>query len=518
MTNDAETEPTGLAHPVESDATGDIAESIVATLSSGDWRAGLDQLNQHWMEAWFYIPPESLRSLLSGVPASAIAEYPGTHYLASLVTGSPRPATPAETAALTPRTLAMLDAMQVAELRFSGRMREALDGTRSLMEHRHPAGTALVDSSAGLEPLVFLQAGATALLAGDLDAAAAWLTRGRDDTASAMRFVFRDAAAKLAVLHALAGSVSEARGYLQEALTAARSRAWTEHWIDSTAQMARVLIETDDREQAADLARTPWRVLGEMWPFALAAQVRVLLTAGDLDAAQHALTTIEAMELPGAGGDGMVGAVIPLGLATVALARGNATEARAHLDRAPDDLVFTRALAARSELMAGRPAEAVRLGTLALVEFSGFAQVAFELAGIIATAELQLGDTEAAQRTAFEVTRRWHEVPVGAHARIPVELMTYAREHWHDDPDLALLGLSETPALFPAMEEHVDLSDRELEILRLLATSATRRELCDRLFISANTLASHIKNVYRKLGVSSREQAVQQAGIRGLLQ
>src|SRR5690606_18953340 len=153
-------------------------------------------------------------------------------------------------------------------------------------------------------------------------------------------------------------------------LTAARSRAWTEHWIDSTAQMARVLIETDDREQAADLARTPWRVLGEMWPFALAAQVRVLLTAGDLDAAQHALTTIEAMELPGAGGDGMVGAVIPLGLATAALARGNATEARAHLDRAPDGLVFTRALAARSELMAGRPAEAVRLGTLALVEFS----------------------------------------------------------------------------------------------------------------------------------------------------
>lgn len=517
MTDNADTEASEIERAAESDAAGDIADAIVATLSRGDWREGLAQLNDHWMEAWFYIPPESMRSLLGGIPAEAIAEHPGTQYLLSLVSGSPRPATPEEAEAITPRTAVLLEAMQVADLRFSGRLRDALAGTRALMDRHHHPGSALVDSSAGLEPLVFLQAGATALLAGDLDTAAAWLTRARDDTASSMRFVNRDAAAKLAVLHALAGSVSEARAYLHEAMTGARSRAWTEHWIDSTAQMARVLIETDDRDQAAELARLPWRVHGEMWPFAIAAQVRALLCAGDLHAAQHALTTAAAMGIPGADGDGIVGAVIPVGLATVALARGNASDARAHLDRAPEDTVFARTLAARAELMAGRPAEAARLGTLTLAEFSGFAQIAFELTGIIATAELHLGDTDGARRKALELTRRWHEVPPGAHARLPVELLTHARQQWHDDPDLALLSTSEIPALFPATQHFVDLSERELEVLRLLATPATRRELCDQLFISANTLASHIKNVYRKLAVTSREEAVQQAGIRGLL-
>ena len=56
------------------------------------------------------------------------------------------------------------------------------------------------------------------------------------------------------------------------------------------------------------------------------------------------------------------------------------------------------------------------------------------------------------------------------------------------------------------------LSGRELEVLRLLASRLTTTEIAGALFVSPNTLKSHMKNIYRKLDVSSR--AVQSARVR----
>jgi LuxR family maltose regulon positive regulatory protein len=55
------------------------------------------------------------------------------------------------------------------------------------------------------------------------------------------------------------------------------------------------------------------------------------------------------------------------------------------------------------------------------------------------------------------------------------------------------------------------LSPRELEVLRLLPTALTAVEMAGELFISANTLRSHLKNIYAKLGVHSRHEAVVRA-------
>ena len=52
------------------------------------------------------------------------------------------------------------------------------------------------------------------------------------------------------------------------------------------------------------------------------------------------------------------------------------------------------------------------------------------------------------------------------------------------------------------------LSERELMVLRLLATSLTQREIGRELFLSLNTVKSHTRSIFRKLGASSREQAV----------
>ena len=61
------------------------------------------------------------------------------------------------------------------------------------------------------------------------------------------------------------------------------------------------------------------------------------------------------------------------------------------------------------------------------------------------------------------------------------------------------------------------MSSRELEVLRLLPTGLTAVELADELVISVNTLRSHLKNIYAKLGVHSRHEAVVKAAQLDLL-
>jgi LuxR family maltose regulon positive regulatory protein len=60
-------------------------------------------------------------------------------------------------------------------------------------------------------------------------------------------------------------------------------------------------------------------------------------------------------------------------------------------------------------------------------------------------------------------------------------------------------------------------SARELEILRYLATLMSYREIAAELFISRNTMKTHVRSLYRRLGVSSRSQAVTEGRARGLI-
>ncbi|MEV0998519.1 response regulator transcription factor [Nonomuraea sp. NPDC050202] len=61
------------------------------------------------------------------------------------------------------------------------------------------------------------------------------------------------------------------------------------------------------------------------------------------------------------------------------------------------------------------------------------------------------------------------------------------------------------------------LSQRELEVLELVAAGNTNREAAARLFITEATVKSHLLNIYAKLGVGDRAAAVTEAFNRGLL-
>jgi len=68
-------------------------------------------------------------------------------------------------------------------------------------------------------------------------------------------------------------------------------------------------------------------------------------------------------------------------------------------------------------------------------------------------------------------------------------------------------------ARLPAGEE---LSSRELEILQLLKSDLDGPEIADKLIVSVNTIRFHTKNIYEKLGVNSRLEAIQRAKELGL--
>ena len=137
---------------------------------------------------------------------------------------------------------------------------------------------------------------------------------------------------------------------------------------------------------------------------------------------------------------------------------------------------------------------------------------------------------------------RLHSRLIAANASQAVGLPTAASEHLERALELASVDGCRQPfaragvALQPLLERHLTLptawaplvsdllgsiagadpaatlieplSDRERDVLRLLPTLLRTPEIAGELFVSINTVKTHVKSIYRKLGVSSRREAV----------
>jgi ATP/maltotriose-dependent transcriptional regulator MalT len=137
--------------------------------------------------------------------------------------------------------------------------------------------------------------------------------------------------------------------------------------------------------------------------------------------------------------------------------------------------------------------------------------------------ELASGDADAALVTLRPALQAWQELGApyeAARARVLVALACRALE----DEDTARLELESARAVFEELEARPDLrrvealmradtdddhglSRRELEVLRLVAAGRTNREIAATLVLSEHTVARHVQNIFRKLGVSSRTAA-----------
>ncbi len=61
------------------------------------------------------------------------------------------------------------------------------------------------------------------------------------------------------------------------------------------------------------------------------------------------------------------------------------------------------------------------------------------------------------------------------------------------------------------------LSERELEVLRLVATGASNRSIAAELYISESTVKTHVQSIFQKLGVNDRTEAVTHALQKGII-
>jgi len=70
-------------------------------------------------------------------------------------------------------------------------------------------------------------------------------------------------------------------------------------------------------------------------------------------------------------------------------------------------------------------------------------------------------------------------------------------------------GNIDTPATPVKLPMDMELSVREVEVLKLLAAGLTNQEIADMLYLSLNTIKSHTNSIYIKLGVNRRTQAIE---------
>jgi LuxR family transcriptional regulator, maltose regulon positive regulatory protein len=206
------------------------------------------------------------------------------------------------------------------------------------------------------------------------------------------------------------------------------------------------------------------------------------------------------------------------------VARGHVEEGLAILRDRSHDEPWSRRLRATVGLVAGDPAFDMQAGT----EPSTSSAAAVESAVIRACQLLESGYVPAAAEelaAALELARpellRWPFVDTPPQARrlLRTHPRLQAPGAWLNPSTGAQPRRDEDSAPATANRPVVvqELSDREMEVLRYLAELLSTAEIAATMFISVNTVRTHIRSILRKLAVSRRNQAVRRARERGLL-
>ncbi|MGO9885186.1 MAG: LuxR C-terminal-related transcriptional regulator [Solirubrobacteraceae bacterium] len=295
-----------------------------------------------------------------------------------------------------------------------------------------------------------------------------------------------------------------------------RPQAWSPY-VEAVVELTRAeVIERGDVGAAAEHARravAAARAGADVLSVgAMATLSQAQFFAGDLD--QSRRIAVQAIERPDAldGSDGYVGSLGLLALVDAEQGRSDSAERAAR--------------------------EAIDFAGRADSWVASLAHVGLALA-CVATGRLDEAEREALRG---ERLRRSPQPTVGhAHALLILAKVRVARSRLGPAAgDLkrarAMIGEFPDPGRLPAIAAIVerdltaaranvgngrvaeDPSGAELAVLRCLAAGLSRREIGAQLYISLNTVKTHIRELYRKLGATSRSEAVARAEALGLLE
>jgi LuxR family maltose regulon positive regulatory protein len=445
--------------------------------------------------------------------------------------GAPERVAPARRA----RVAAATAAVELYGARLYGDPGAALATARDLLERE-----GVLDEQAttpGLRAFVLAQLGIVELWAGDLDAAVEHLERSRSvTTQDGGEQTVLTATAHLALANLLRGEFARARRRADDALAIADRGGWTR--TDPAAVAYCVLAslaierdELDDAQRLLTLAGAGARLTRERPLRALHALSRVVVLA---DRGEHAAALDLLRATRGQLGDWPV----PVPLHDLVTAReglllaatGAPDAGRAVLERGPAGSLPIANATATLDLLEGEPgaaraalashlepngashedacparAEAWLLDALALDGVADHAQAARSLERALDLSEPGvLRRIVVGQGAAAGSLLRRHVRYETAHPEMVAEAID-ALERRRAAQRRAPTALAEP------------LSEREQAILRYLPTTMSNQEIAGELFVSVNTVKTHLKAIYRKLDVPGRREAVDHARALGLM-
>jgi LuxR family maltose regulon positive regulatory protein len=317
-----------------------------------------------------------------------------------------------------------------------------------------------------------------------------------------------------------------------EALQAAtRADGSKSPWVDRVfAGLSRVAYQKNDLSSAARYAEQCVELCRQSGNLEFAAVAHVMLAQleqlqGRPEEAAEAMHTADAMSrenVPAARWPTWVQCV----LARMRLAQGNTEQVGRFLKKhaiSPDDefstareplvLVLLRLYLAQGEYDSALALSQRLLGAAEATDRMGTVIEILILRAIAYQGKRDLGQALSTLERAIALAEPARSVRVFLDEGEPMARLLYqARAHHLGTPYLAELlsalpveSVNAAPASQPLVEP---LSARELEVLALIAAGHSNEEIASKLIISVKTAKRHISNIYGKLGVKSRTQAV----------
>lgn len=406
---------------------------------------------------------------------------------------------------------------QSVEMRMQGRAGEAFD---FISEKFNESGNLepVFDTRNGLQLMLAVQTGITAMLAGKFVEALSYFALAQFHVVvPSLVCLSRDAFAKAAVLHATFGAPEEAIAALTRASQLQRSVSWLESTVDTTVAIAEALLCGGSGEESLkELRDLNLHEVGEMWPFYLIALQRASSSNNSLYEFTDRIAVLERIPFPYEKGAGFAGSVFPVMRSWLQAQRGDFKTSAWFLESGDENELIVQLQRMELENLRGRPRAAIKAADQIRVAVGEGTLRQVDIARHIGIAEayLQLG----LERETVDAIRALVEDHAAALQQVPYPL---SKNLFRFAEEKGLIS-DHFPRRQESFTHHggmepIVLTDREREIVRLLATDLSRNEIAERLFVSLNTLKTHLRGVYRKFDVATREAAVLRADREGLL-
>ena len=507
-----------------------VAAQFSAAYAARDWATAVELIDQNWLQLVFDMSVvDEVWATINEAPAEQLLRSPKVALIGEAIRRLPADSVPvrfASDAVAVEQALANGNAyaeMEVATCaiiarRASGRVQEACDLVDQAELLVNASAATRFSPGARLAPYFHMQAGQPFLMKGDFLKAyhhfiVAWTHRNEDPTKG---YVAASVAPFMSMLHQFGGDYSGFRMWEQE-YQSLRDQPLIEWDTMERPYLVAKLFDASERfdlDVALPISHRLTESLryDDIWAFSALAIVRHSINEGDAEKARRLLELATKLHTADVEHGGIRAQLVAIARIEIAVVLGR----RAELEHALSSVEVTQmraiitAYRAHFALRVGEYRRAVKLAdnTLRLPDPGRAGRSAMILGAL---AHYGLGDMKPLHTLVgmdeSEYLRRTFTM-------IPREL----HERLRADPVVAHL----VPDINPLMDvvppqDGISLTPTELRILGSLDSPRSLTQISEALHISRNTIKTHTRSIYAKLGVSGRDEAVALAATMGLL-